>query len=307
MPTPHPSGTWPRSPDAKYTALREAGPAHVPSPQALARSLAWGPSSPLTLLAAVERKLYFEVEVVAQFVAIVETTFPAYPDVRQAILDAGDGGEDDEAIRVGAFLAEVNRRLFPVEEYLEDYAALAGAVPFQPLGFEDEALEELTDRPGYLALIALIAPDAPAAAARAHLLHERCGVALATLALLPTESPSLGELGRWFGGGPYAAVVDMARWLRAETGTAFLDNTYETASWHCWTWSARYIAALTEQWTLADALIGRVNALATWLEEDLPTRLRELLVRIAGRDARGRSRRAARRRSRKRGRARRAS
>jgi len=240
------------------------------------------------------------VEVPAQFVAIVETVFAEDAAVRRAILDAGGPGDRDEGARVGAFLAEVDRRLFPVEECCEEYATVIRAIPFRPMGFEEETLEGFYDRPGYQALIALVEPEAPAAVARSQLLHERCDVPLATLALLPREPPSLAELGRRFGGGPRAAVADMARWLRAETGTAFLDYTYESAEWHWWPWTESNVAALTEQWTVARALIDRVGALADWLEGDLPRRFRELLLIASGRDAAGRSRRAARRRGRRR-------
>jgi hypothetical protein len=207
---------------------------------------------------------------------------------------------------VETFLAEVNRRLFPVEECCEEYATLIRAIPFQPMGYDEETLEGLYDRPGYQALIALVAPDAPAAVARSQLLHERCDVPLATLALLPREPPSLAELRRRFDGGPRAAVADMARWLRAETGSAFLDCTYESAEWHWWPWTDANVAALTEQWAVARALIDRVGALADWLEDDLARRFRELLLIVGRRDVDGRSRRASRRRSRTRGRGHRA-
>jgi len=279
----------------------------APSPLALARLLAWGPVEPRSLLAAIEEGLYLGLAAPARFVEIVEATFPADRAARRAILGADGDGRADEAAAVEAFLAAVERRLFPVEDGLEDYATLVQGIPFRPLGFEDGTLEELADRPGYQALIALLAPDAPAAAARAHLLHERCGVPTATLALLPVAPPALALLGGRFGGGTHAAVVDMARWLRAETGTTFLDSTCETAEWCRWAWTARHVAALTAQWAVADALLGRVNALATWLEGDLPTRLRGLLLRLPGRRTRGRGRRAARRRPRRRGRAWRAS
>jgi len=276
----------------------------VPSPLALARALARRPAGPGSLVRAIEEGIYHRVEVPGQFAAIVATAFPD-DDIRRAILEAGERGELDEAARVDAFLAAVDRRLFPVEDWFEDYAAVIQTIPFRPLGFDDEALDDLHTRPGYQALIALIAPDAPAAVARSHLLHERCSVPLETLALLPRRPLSSGRLRGHFGGGPHAAVADMARWLRAETGTVFLDHTYETADWHRWAWTARQIDALAAQWRVADALLDRVDTLATWLEADLPTRFRELLLIAGRRDAGGRSRRAVRRR-RKRGRVQRA-
>ncbi len=277
-----------------------------PSALALARALAACPTDPRSLVATIERDLYFKVEIPAQFVEIVHTVFSDDAVVRRAILETDDPGHRDEGARVGAFLAEVDRRLFPVEECSEEYATVVRAIPFRPLGFEEETLDGLYDRPGLQALIALVAPDAPAAAARGQLLHERCGVPLATLALLPREPSPLAELRRRFDGGPRAAVVDMARWLRAETGTAFLDITYETAEWHWCAWTRSNVAALVDQWALADTLLARVGALADWLEADLPRRFRELLLIAGRRDADGRSRRASRRRSRKHGRGRRA-
>lgn len=266
----------------------------------LARVLTACPPDPRSLLATIERDLYFRVEVPAQFVAIVETVFAEDAAVRRTILDATGPEDRDEGARVETFLAEVNRRLFPVEECCEEYATLIRAIPFQPMGYDEEALEGLCDRPGYQALIALVAPDAPASAARSQLLHERCDVPLATLALLPREPPSLAELRRRFDGGPRAAVADMARWLRAETGTAFLDTTYESAESYWLPWTAFYVAALTEEWMVARALMDRVSALAEWLEVDLPRRFRELLLIVGRRDDDGRSRRAARRRGRRR-------
>lgn len=279
---------------------------HPPSTLALARTLAVRPADPRSLAATIERDLYFKVEVPAQFVEIVEAVFAEDAAVRRAILGADDPERRDEEARVEAFLAEVDRRLFPIEGCCEEYATMIRAIPFRPMGFEDEALENLYERPGYQALIALVAPDAPAAAARGHLLHHECDVPLATLALLPREPPSFAELQRRFGGGPRAAVVDIARWLRAETGTAFLDTTYETAEWQWWPWTGSNVAALTEQWAIAEALVDRVSALAAWLEDDLPRRFRALLLTASGRDAAGRSRRAAQRRRRKRKRGRRA-
>lgn len=292
----------PRSPVDGHRPRRPGRPSAV----AVADALAARPAGPRSLAGAIERDLYFRVEVPARFVEIVATAFPDDAAVQGAILDAGGPGCPDEAARVEAFLAAVDQWLFPVEDWFEEYDAVIRAIPFRPLGFEAEALEELSERPGYQALIALVAPDAPAAAPRSELLHGRCGVSPATLALLPREPPPLGLLHRRFAGGPHAAVVDMARWLRAETGTAFLDNTYETTEWHWWPWTAWHVAELVDQWASADALLDRVNALADWLEEDLPRRFRDLLLLAGRRDAGGRSRRAARR-SRRRGRRRRAA
>lgn len=274
----------------------------APSGLALARALAARPADPRSLIATIERDLYFRVEVPAQFVEIVKMVFPDDAVARQAILEADGPGDRDEGARVEAFLAAVDRRLFPVEECFEEYAVVVRTIPFRPLGFEDETLEGLYDRPGLQALIALVAPDAPATAARHQLLHERHGVPLATLALLPREPPSLAEIGRRFDRGSRAAVIDMARWLRGETGTAFLDSTDESAEWQWWPWTRANVAALTEQWARADTLLARVGALADWLEGDLPRRFRELVLIAGRRDAAGRSRRAARRRKRKHGR-----
>ena len=299
-PQPATGRSW-RSAMSNQPAIAGDESRRPPGALALARALASCPPDPRSLLATIERELYFRVEVPAQFVEIVETVFAEDDAVRRTILDAGGAGDWDEGARVETFLAEVNRRLFPVEECCEEYATLIRAIPFQPMGYDEEALEGLYDRPGFQALIALVAPDAPAAAARSQLLHERCDVPLATLAFLPREPPSLAELRRRFDGGPRAAVADMARWLRAETGTVFLDSTYESAESYWLAWTEFYVAALAEQWTVARALMDRVGALAEWLEGDLPRRFRELLLIIGRRDANGRSRRASRRRSRKRG------
>lgn len=274
---------------------------------ALARAVAARPAGPRSLVAAIERDLYFRVEIPAQFVEIVSTVFPDDAIARRAILEADDPGDRDEGARVGAFLAEVDRRLFPVEECFEDYATVVRAIPFRLLGFQEEALEGLHDRPGLQALIALVAPDAPAATARTQLLHERCGVPLATLTLLTREPLSLAELRRRFDGGPRAAVIDMARWLRAETGTVFLDATDASAEWHWWPWTRWNVDTLTEQWAIAATLLARVGVLADWLEVDLPRRFRALLLIAGRRDADGRSRRASRRHPRKHGRGRRAT
>ena len=274
---------------------------------ALARALAARPASPRSLVAAIERDLYCKVRAPAQFVEIVDTVFPDDPVARRAILEADDPGDRNEGARVGAFLAAVDRRLFPVEECFEDYATVIRAIPFRLMGFEEEALEGLDDRPGLQALIALVAPDAHAAAARSQLLHERCGVPLATLALLPREPPALAELRRRFDGESGAAVVDMARWLRAETGTVFLDATSESEEWHWWPWTRWNVDTLAEQWAIAATLLARVGALADWLEGDLPRRFRALLLIAGRRDADGRSRRASRRRPRKHRRGRRAT
>ncbi|MEJ7735773.1 MAG: hypothetical protein WKG00_42110, partial [Polyangiaceae bacterium] len=130
----------------------------------------------------------------------------------------------------------------------------------------EEALAGLDDRPGLQALIALVAPDAPAAAARTQRLHERCGVPLATVALLPREPLSLVELRRRFDGGPRAAVIDMARGLRARTGTVFQDAT-DASEEHWWPWTRWNVDTLTEQWAIAATLLARAGALADWLEE----------------------------------------
>ena len=240
------------------------------------------PPAPRALARAVEDTLFRAVELPAWFAATVEAAFPGERKTRERIYAAGEGELDREGAEwamVAAFRAAFERRYFPLSDLAEDFYSIGRGIPFEPQGFEWDDLEDPSAlRDGFQALVALVDPEAPGAAARADLLHSSLGVTVETLVLLPREPVGWETLEARFGGGPRAAVLDFARWLAGATGCVFLDATFDDAGRYWWDWSPESVRALAAQWAAAEELVARVYALAEWLEADLPSRLRELLI-----------------------------
>lgn len=98
--------------------------------------------------------------------------------------------------------------------------------------------------------------------------------------MIPTGQRDPAALDRALADTPYAATGDLARWLYGETGSCFLDATWEMQVLDNDDWTPGFIADLTAQWREAEALMARVDALATLLEADPDAHFAALLRAI---------------------------
>jgi hypothetical protein len=206
------------------------------------------------------------------FRQIVEAIFPAQAP---AILAAAQSGLDRREARVAAFLTRVEAEHFPVYTLDDWYAGdddpydfVLGGIPFVRLGWSDEDYHELDRRDGYRLLAALCQHPYDDTGAPLALLDSLAALAPpATLRRLPQVGFPPETLHARLDGGPFAAAADFADWRWATTGTAFLDcdDTLDIVDAH---WTPENVALLTAQWRQADAILARIDALATWLEAE---------------------------------------
>ena len=237
-----------------------ATPALV-GPLLLARRLRRGPVAPRDVLRLLGRA---EVEI-----AFRELVRRLFPEKQTAILGAGRDSPEREAHRVWAFCTAFERDHFPIYE-CDEIEHLVYCIPFQRLGWSYDGFHDLDLRTGTLLLRALCAePYAGTLGARVPLLEavESLGVPRELLVRLPGDGVSPGDLHAALDGGPYTAAADFADWTWAETELAFLDCDDEMEVVDA-DWSDDNVQELTRQWRDAKALMDRVTALETWLEQD---------------------------------------
>lgn len=155
-------------------------------------------------------------------------------------------------------------------------------MPFYRFGLTYDEVETWDGRTGHLLLmIAVLGDTMPGLAAHCDVLREEMGIADETLALIPADQRDPTALDAALAGTPYAATGDLARWLYGDTGSCFLDATWEMQVLDNEDWTPGLIAALTTQWRAAEALMARVDALATLLEA-APDAHFAALLRAAG-------------------------
>ena len=151
------------------------------------------------------------------------------------------------------------------------------ASPFVCLGWSDEDYHELDRRDGYRLLAALCQhPYDDSDTPLALLDSLEALVPPETLRRLPQAGLPPATLHTRLDGGQFAAAADFADWRWATTGTAFLDcdDTLDVVDAP---WSPENVALLTTQWRQADAILARIDELATWLETDPPAHFAALL------------------------------
>ncbi len=232
------------------------------APAALAALIGRPPPMPGEVVAAIG--VY---EAQRAFEQIVRELWPA-GDTARAILDARRPGERRETTRVWAFVGRCEADYFPLQP-CEEYAELVDEVPFYRFGFTYDEVEAWDGRTGHLLLmIAVLGGAMPGLAAHCDCLREEAHVTDETLALIPADQRDPAALDAALVGTPYAATADLARWLYGDTGSCFLDATWEMQVIDNEGWTPGIVATLTAQWRAAEALMGRVDALATLLETD---------------------------------------
>jgi hypothetical protein len=207
-----------------------------------------------------------------------------FPDAEPEILAARETGASRENARVWAFLRKVEAAFFPTYE-LDEYDQLTCGIPFVHEGWSYERFHELDLRPGELLLFAICAqPVEPGDDSRFPLLDacERL-VPRELLTQIPEDGLPPEELHRRLDDTHFAAAAEFADWLWGETGTAFLDIDEESSIADV-DWTLENVHELACQWRRADAILGRIDALATWLEADPPARFAALLDAVLDRD-----------------------
>lgn len=239
-------------------------PAHAArvAPTALAALIGRPPPAPGEV--AAEVGVY---EAQRAFERIVRDLWPV-GDTARAILDARQPGIRRETARVWAFAERFAEEYFPIC-LCEEYAEIVGEVPFYRFGLAYDEVEAWDGRTGHLLLMIVVLGGAmPGLAAHCDFLREEAHVTDETLALIPADQRDPATLDAALVGTPYAATGDLARWLYGDTGSCFLDATWDVQVIDNEDWTPGIVASLTAQWREAEALMGRVDALATLLEAD---------------------------------------
>lgn len=215
------------------------------------------------------------------FRRLVEAIFP---QEARAILTAERLGADRREARVAAFLERVEAQFFPVYALDDWYAGdedpynfVLRGIPFQRFGWGEEEYHDLDRRDGHRLLYALCQQPYDDAGAHLALLESlEPLVPLETLLRLPLGGLPRETLHARLDGGRFAAAAEFADWAWGLTGTAFLDfdDSVEIVDAH---WTRAVIDDLAEQWRQAEAILTRIEALATWLEADPPAHFAALL------------------------------
>jgi hypothetical protein len=174
-------------------------------------------------------------------------------------------------------------RYFPLHDWAlmeYGYEELVGIVPLIVQGIDWEDYHEVPEswRPGYQLLFALtVNPfEMYDDGARVPLL-EACAAVVpqALVERIPAKGYAPEVLRQLLDGTELSGAADAADWLCSNTDTIFLD--WPSDADHDVHWDPETIRELTEEWKQAELIMGRVHALAEWLEVDLPQRFGELL------------------------------
>ena len=179
----------------------------------------------------------------------------------------------------------------PEDSYLESnpYTLLKQGIPFQLMGFTWEDQHEMWDqvRDG-LSALALLAetPDYDHLNAwglggmRVAWLEAASGsIPEETLRRIPDGGIPLEMLEQAVRGTPLDAAPLAAMWVHGVTGTFFLDEYFpdDNSCGYSDPWEHEIIEIASQEWARAKPILDGIDRLATWLEEDLPARFRQML------------------------------
>ncbi len=92
------------------------------------------------------------------------------------------------------------------------------------------------------------------------------------------------ELERWLRDTEYSVVAGFARWLHRETGSPWMDLSWEDEQMGDLPWERELVDYMTEQWPKTEAFFEEIHELAKKLEAD-PGLLRDIVGRIEERRA----------------------
>jgi hypothetical protein len=244
-------------------------------PLTLAAGIRRGPPAPLALATSLGN-LRIELE----FRALVRRVLPTESShiLARTPQRSGDGTIE----RIWAFTSAFERAHFPLYE-LEELEWLLAAIPFQRMGWSYDAFHDLDLGTGTLLLRCLCEePYEDGLGARVPLLEaveRRTGLARKLLQRLPNNGFKPAELHRALDQTRFAAAAEFADWTWGMTELACLDfdDEIEIADAE---WTDDNIDELTRQWKLASALMDRVGALETWLEQSPSDHFTELLEAV---------------------------
>jgi hypothetical protein len=238
--------------------------------------LRWAPVTPSSVAA-----LLGDQEAYLAFREVVRAVFP---DAATEVLAARRPGVSREDARVWAFLERAEDQLFPVYE-VDEYAQVAFCIPFVRNGWTYDRFHEPDLRTGELLIFVLCAqPFAPGdRGCLAALDAAESHVPRTVLEEIPAGGLTPAELHERLEGTPYVAAAEFADWMWGETETAFLDLGDDAEVCEV-EWTADNVAELSDQWRRARAILGRIAALAFWLEADPAEHFARLLDAALGRE-----------------------
>ncbi len=214
-----------------------------------------------------------------------------FPDEAETLLGIPDLGQ-----RLARFARLFEERHFPLyAPYMEffvdegeepPFTWLRRGIPFQLMGFGYDDLHEMWDgyREGLSALALLAEPpdfysDEPGGLRTAWLEAAAQRIPRETLLRIPAGGIPLDALTEAVQETEYQGAAQAAAWVRAETGSFFLDHSFEDGDYDGFSdpWEDEIIQEGTEEWRKADQLMDAVVKLADWLEGDLSSRFAEML------------------------------
>ena len=247
----------------------------------LARKLVLAPPS----IRAIMEQLA-DSEVIAEFFALVKEYLPEH-EVALMTMSHSD--------RIFRFCQEFEQKYFPLYEGIfdmgydttEGYHSIMHDIPIARSGITYEEYEDLDSmRPGFVMLEALV--TSPFWSDQKEMVALREKVAGWTSMRLVRRIPSSGwspeQLESFLRGTEYSVVAGFARWLHRQTGSPWLDMSWEDEGYGDLAWEKELVDYMTEQWPITEAFFTEVTDLAAKLEAD-PGLLRDIVRHIEGKAA----------------------
>ena len=211
-------------------------------------------------------------EMMAEFLSLVREYLP---EKEVDILEAPN--ED----RAGHFAGYFEEKYFPLyaemfmdgDDAAEMYLQLLNNIPIMRMGFTFDDYHDLENlRPGFVMLMCLVncpfgfdEGDGALVPIREST-SEQCGKNV--VRRIPESGWDAERLEEWLKGTEYACVGMFGQWLHRETGSPWLDMSYEDEGYGDLQWERELVDYMTEQWPKTDKFLGEIGELAAKLESD---------------------------------------
>ena len=218
-----------------------------------------------------------------------------FNDIVAEVLDPEPAGLilsiPDPVERTVAFCEHITEHHFPIYPVTQElyyqleepiWSWLRVAIPFDPLGVEDETLHNVWENmgTGFATALLIAAPpeyhtvDPGIRIAWFEMARQR--LRPETIELLPKDGIDLDILRTALSGTPFETVASLCAYAYNYTGNMFMDINYEDGMNYTYRWDREIVDAATEEWSSAREILQRIDKLTAWLEEDIHTRANEM-------------------------------
>lgn len=218
---------------------------------------------PLTL-EDTNRELERYVEAVA-LLQLYQSTFPEEFAASVAERSSVNGGHSGAEVE---FFHLIHERLFPLEMLLDDVLdeERYSFIPVEPLGIDqwDQPFEDFDL--GWQLLFLLTGEGELDVVEVDDETHAQLARLLSTISAGQVDAQVMERLAAQVGG-PLEGLLDAIRMIDHNTGTVWLDITYECGCYDA-DWSAETLRVLADEYRQARSILNRVDRLLSWLTDD---------------------------------------